>query len=201
MDWLGIWGAIIGSIGALLAGLREFLHRRRRLKIIPGVNLTTSRIEPEGEILMGWACVAFWNAGGRDLSIEQVGFRYRAVTEGGDERPMRAKILLDEPLKAAVDGPTQKVYTPLGPMLAAGISLFLPLEAFATTTGGHEWLSPPQPLVQSMPPVSSTEQVQRGLERLREEAQPPPLVGNEIGLAREKPRLIDEAEHARRFPR
>lgn len=192
MDPLALWGAVTGTAGAGIALRREYLLGRRRLTVAPGINFTTSRVEPVGAIVAGWACVAFWNIGGRSLAVERAGFQYLAFEKGTEElRMRRAMIYMPTPVEATVDGPTHKLYTPLGPMLAAGISPFGTIEALAITTGGKEWLSPPQPLLQSIPPVGPPELLQTGLERLREEAEAPPLVGYEIGLKEEKPFLVD----------
>jgi len=77
-------------------------------------------------------------------------------------------------------------------MLAAGIHPFDLVEGIAITTGGREWLSPPQPLIKSVPPVSTAQQLSEGLKQLRDSAEAPPVVGNEVGLHREDPYLLDE---------
>lgn len=193
MEPLAVWGAVTGTVGVLVAGRREYLASRKRLAVAPGIHLVSSRVEPVGEIRSAWAIVAFWNQGGRPLAIERVGFQYLALDKAsGEPRVMRAMIYLDTPVEAAVDGPTGKIYTPLGPMLAAGIHPLGPLEGVAITTGGREWLSPPQPLIKSLPPVSSADQLSRGLEYLRNSADRPPTVGNEVGLLRDEPFLPDE---------
>jgi hypothetical protein len=192
VDWIALLGAVTGISGVLLAGRREYLLGRRRMMVAPGANLTTSRVDPVGDILLGWACIAFWNSGGHDLSVERAGFQYLVQAPGEPEpHTTRAMIHLDSPLESRVDGPTQKIYTPLGPMLAAGVNPFAVLEAFVVTTGGREWFAPPQPLIQSVPPVSSADQLRTGLERIRDAADIPPMVGRELALAREKPQLID----------
>jgi len=192
MDVLAILGAVAGVIGVLVAVRREYLSNRRRLAIAPGVNFTTSRVEPVGFIRLGWACVAFWNTGGRSLSVERVGFQFLAIDKSsGEPRVMRAMLQLDRPIEAAVDGATHKVYTPLGPMLVAGISPFDYVEALAITTGGREWVGPPQPLIASIPPVASVEVFKEGLEALRGSSESPPIVGDEISLRVEEPYLVD----------
>lgn len=190
MDLLALWGALTGTTGAGVALRRERLARRLDLALTPGVNFTTSRVEPVGTIIHGWACVALWNKGGRSLAVERAGFRYMARVKGTDEiQEMRAAILLEEPIEMTVDGPTRKVYTPLGPLLATGVNPFDILEAFAITVGGREWFSPPQPLIQSIPPVMSADLLRDGLQRLRDDAEKPPVVGNEVGLKEEQPLL------------
>ncbi len=194
MDYLALLGALTGTTGATVALRREYLASRRRLAVAPGVNFTISRVEPVGSISHAWACVMFWNTGGRSLAVERVGFQYLAVErETADLRVMRAMILVDAPIEAAVDGPSRKVYTPLGPMLAAGINPFDVLEGVAITTGGREWISPPSPLIQSIPSSVSHDQLGNGLNRLRNEAETPPATGNEIGLLEEEPFLVGES--------
>jgi hypothetical protein len=192
VDPLAGWGAVTGTGGLLIAARREFLANRKRLTLAPGVNLTTSRVEPAGEVLLGWACVAFWNTGGRPLAVERAGFQFSVHDEAsGETKVIRAMIHIGTPIEAAVDGPTRKIYTPLGPMLAAGISPFDLVQAVAVTAGGREWLSPPNPLIQSIPPIVSPELLAKGLERLRDLAESPPRLGSEIGLLPEEPYLID----------
>jgi hypothetical protein len=150
-------------------------------------------VEPVGLVRLGWAFVALWNTGGRPLAVERAGFQYLAVVKGAEElRVMRAMVVFDAPIEAAVDGPTYKLYTPLGPMLAAGINPFDLVEAVAITTGGREWLSPPQPLIKLIPPVASAERFREGLENLRDSSEAPPVVGNELALHVEQPYLMDE---------
>lgn len=105
---------------------------------------------------------------------------------------MRAMIQMDASVEATVDGPTHKLYTPLGSMLAAGIHPFDLVEAVAITTGGREWFSPPQPLIASIPSIASPEQFKEGLEQLRNSAEAPPVLENEILLPSEEPFLLDQ---------
>lgn len=192
MDPLALWGAVTGTAGVGISLRREYLVGRRDLAVAPGINFSTSRVEPVGAITHGWACVAFWNTGGRSLAVERAGFQYLAIEKGTDKLlTRRAMIYMETPREAAVDGPTFKLYTPLGPMLAAGISLFGEVEALAITTGGREWMSPPQPLLQSMPPMVTHDLLKTGLERLRDDGEAPPLIGREIGLKEETPFLVD----------
>jgi hypothetical protein len=192
MDPLALWGAITGTAGAGIALRREYLAGRRCLSIAPGINFTTSRVEPIGSILNGWAVVALWNTGGRDLAVERAGFQYLAVEKDTENlRVMRAMIHIGTARETLVDGPTHKIYTPLGPMLASGIDPFDIIEAVVVTTGGREWLSPPQPLIQSMPPNVAPDLFRAGLKELRDKAEAPPVLGNEVGLLEEEPYLID----------
>lgn len=57
MDFLALWGGIAGTVGAGVALRREHLARRLELALAPGINLTTSRVEPVGAITGGWAFV------------------------------------------------------------------------------------------------------------------------------------------------
>jgi hypothetical protein len=193
MELLALWGAVTGTAGAGIALRREFLAGRRRLAVAPTVNFSISRVEPVGALLQGWAAVAAWNTGGRSLAIERVGFQYLAVVRGTEEvRVMRAMIHMERPVTAAVDGPTQKIYTPLGPMLAGGINPFDMVEALVVTTGGREWFSPAQPLIQSVPTLVGPDLFKTGLEQLRNEAEAPPQAGDELALLQEDPFLPDE---------
>lgn len=138
----------------------------------------------------------FWNKGGRALAIERADFVFSTneqVLRGAvvELRQLRAKIVLGAPIELPVDSPTQKVYTPLGPMLAAGIDPFSMIRAVLTTTGGKEWLSPALPLIQSVPPNVTPEQLSAGLEGLKSHAEVPPRVGGEIALSLEEPFLPD----------
>jgi hypothetical protein len=202
-DPIAIWGAVTGTAGVIIAVRREVVSNRRRLVVLPGVNLTISRTEPP-EVRLAWAAVQVYNGGGRPLAVEHVGFRYFAryvgeLPEGVEQEPdrpiiieHRAQIYLREPITLAVDGPSRTIYTPLGPMLAAGISAVAPLEAFAITTGGGEWFSPPTPIIQATPPGMTLEQLADDLNVLREGAESPPEVEGLVWLAREDPHLLDE---------
>jgi hypothetical protein len=194
MDVLALCGVLAGTAGAGISVHREYLAKRRNLAVGLGAHFNTSRIDPVGEITHGWACIASWNKGGRPLAIERAEFQVRvgatAVRDGAVEpRQVRAQILLGSPIEMAVDSPTQKIYTPLGPMLAAGINPFSPIHAVVTTTGGRKWLSPAIPLIQSIPPNISPAQLKAGLERLRMNTDRPPVLGDEIALKREEPFL------------
>lgn len=167
---------------------------RRQLAVQSSVRLITSRLEPDlGHVLAGYACVGFWNTGGRSLAVERVGFRFY-VDEPAPGRPIErvAYIHMDQPIEAKVDGPSHQVYTPLGPMLAAGIDPFDLLEAFAITTGGKEWAAPMQPLIFSLPPGLSAEEFSNDLVGLREAADRPPMVGNQVPLKPAEPVLPED---------
>jgi hypothetical protein len=193
MEPLALWGAFVGTAGAGIAGRREYLSNRRRLTVVPNVRINASRQEPVGELTGAFASVQFWNIGGRALAVERVGFRFLAEAPDGSLQKRRAEILLKAPVEAQVDGPSHTIHTPLGPMMAGGISPFGELEAFAVTTGGRLWSAPPQPLIQSLPSLISKEQLDQGLARLREKADPPPVVGEQIALHRELPVLPGES--------
>lgn len=105
---------------------------------------------------------------------------------------MRAAILIEDPIELAVDGPSRKLYTPLGPLLAAGFHPAGFVEAVAITTGGREWFSPSQPLIQSVPSVMTPALLREGLQQLKDEAEKPPVVEDEIALHAERPFLPDE---------
>jgi hypothetical protein len=165
---------------------------RRRLAVVPNVRLNISRQEPVGTVTGAFASVQFWNIGGRALAVERVGFHFLAEAPDGSLRKRRAEILLEAPIEARVDGPSHTVYTPLGPMMSAGISPFGEVEAFAATAGGRSWSAPLQPLIHTLPPLVTDEQLGEGLTRLREEADPPPVVGEQIALHQVLPVLPEE---------
>lgn len=192
MEPLALWGAVVGTTGAALALRREYLVNRRRLVVVPNVRLNISRQEPVGEVTGAFASIRFWNAGGRDLAVEQVGFRFLAEAPDGSLRNRRAEILLEAPIEVQADGPSHTVYTPLGPMMSAGINPFGEVEAFAATAGGRWWSAPLQPLIHSLPPLVTDKQLGEGLTRLREKAEPPPVVGEQIALHQVQPVLPEE---------
>ncbi len=74
MDFLALWGALAGTAGAGIAVRREYISGRRNLAVGLGTNLNVSRTKPVGEITHGWACIAFWNKGGRALAVERADF-------------------------------------------------------------------------------------------------------------------------------
>jgi hypothetical protein len=154
------------------------------------VNYNVSRVRP-GEITHAWAGVAFWNIGGRALSAEKVGIYFHAIVDDGHEQ-RNAAIPLDDPIDAPVDGPTRVVYTPLGPLLAAGLDLGAPTAGFVQTAGQRQWLSSLTPLVTDTPPGSTPEQLGAGLRRLRNEAETPPIHQGLVWLTQEDPYLPSE---------
>jgi hypothetical protein len=196
----------------VIAVRREVVSNRRRLVVYPGVNFTLSRTDPL-EVRLAWAAVGVYNGGGRALAVEHVGFRYgvryvrelpdeireqveATAAETGNEPAVvmehRAEISLTEPIPLPVDGPSHKIYTPLGPMLAVGINPFVPLQAFAITTGGREWFSPPQALVQAPPPGVTLERLADGLRRLAGSSDRPHEAEGLVWLMREEPHLLNE---------
>jgi len=101
----------------------------------------------------------------------------------------RAEIAMRDPVELLVDGPRHRIYTPLGPLLRAGLNPVADLQAFAVTAE-REWFSPIQPLIHSQPPAPVTPNLlHQGLEKLRDEAEEPPRVGNVIALNEEQPHL------------
>src|SRR4051794_32928705 len=117
MDPIAVWGAVTGSVGSGVALRREDLSGKRHLAVAPGIYLNTSRIFP-GRITHGWAVIVFWNRGGRPLAVEHAGFEW-VVSEVLRETAVRvatrrAEVHLEDPIELPVDGPTRKVYTPLG---------------------------------------------------------------------------------------
>lgn len=193
VDPIAVWGAATGSIGAGIALRQELIARRKRLAVRPGINYNVSRREPVGAVTHAWAFVQFWNTGNRPLGVERTGFRYFIETDiGGGVRALQevwAEIHLKEPIVLAVDGPSAKVHTPLGPMLAAGIDPFSDVEAYVMTAGDREWLAPPQPLIQGLMPPMTPDLLWQGLTRLKDEAELPVRTGHLIGLKREEPYL------------
>jgi hypothetical protein len=195
VDPLALWGAITGTLGVTIGGRREWIASRRKLMIAPGVNFNISRDDPS-TLTHAWALVSFYNRGGRDLSVERVGFRWYSEEEEGEVLHLwqrDAAIPIAEPIPAPVDGPTRKVYTPLGPLLAAGVNPVAPIEAYAVTAGNRRWLSPMQPLLHTVPPGTTPEALEAGLKKLAGDAEAPPEAGGLVWLHREEPYLPDEA--------
>jgi hypothetical protein len=175
-DPLAVWGALTGTAGFGLAARREVLAGRRRLAVAPNCNFNLSR-EDEPRLTQTWARVAFWNVGGRPLAVEHVGFSYFVVDPQDDALHMweyTAEIPLPAPIELPVDGPTRKVSTPMGPLLSAGLSPVEPIIAFAITTGGRRWQSPPQMLISAPPRGISLEHFSDDLATLRDAAVAPP---------------------------
>lgn len=192
-DPIAIWGALTGSVGAGVALGREMVSRRKRLAVRPGVNYNISRRDPIGAVTHAWAFVQFWNTGGRPIAVERAGFKYYVSTDLGDGvmglKETWAEIAISKPIELPVDGPSAKVHTPLGPMLAAGIDPVSDVYAYAITAGDREWEGSPQPLVQSLLPPMTPELLLDGLEALTLEAELPPKIGHLISLRQEGPYL------------
>lgn len=193
VDYLAAWGAVTGTVGASVALFREYLTRKRSLQVAPGIQLNVSRTSP-GEVNLAWALVRLVNTGGRPIAVEHVGFKYN-IEQPNDPVSMdterRAEIFLESAITLPVDGASESVYTPLGPMLAAGISPVHEITAFALDSRGHEWEGIPQPLLRWIPPISTPEQLFSGLERIGAESESAPTAGNLLWLQREQPYLPD----------
>jgi hypothetical protein len=176
---IAIWGAVTGSFGLALAARREYVAGRTRLAIEHGIHLQMSR-ETRGEILNAWLLVRVWNNGGRPLAVERVGLHFfRSWEEENaihvDVHPSYIEFALQgQAIELAPNGPSHRLYTPLGPLLKIGIDpIDEPVWAWARTTNGREWTDRMHPILQLPPPGSTPEQVGAGLRRLRDEAEPP----------------------------
>lgn len=186
VDPLALWGAVTGTAATGISVRRELVAGRRRLAVAPGSNFIMGTGD-EPELMHGWALVAVWNTGGRPLAVERVGFRYNVFDAASDEGVLHiwqyhAHIALGDPIELPVDGPTRKIYTPLGPILAAGIDPTASLEAFAVTTGDHWWISPPQALIQALPPGMNEDQLGAELTKLKAAAEVPPSHDRQVYL-------------------
>lgn len=191
-DPVAIWGAVTGSIATGIATRREYLAGRKRLRVAPGCNYNISR-EDDPRVTHAWAFVAVWNIGGRALSVERAGFRY-AVSDPPEEGvetvwEYRAEITFDGAIELPVDGPTRKIYTPVGPLLAAGVNPVVPIQAFAVTTGGRWWYAPPQMLISEPPPGISLEAFGESIAAISDASSVPPSADRLIWLAHEEPFL------------
>jgi hypothetical protein len=187
-DPIAIWGAVTGTIGAAVALSREAMQRRRRLAVRHGIHYNVSRTEP-GTVTLAWATVEFWNAGGRPLAVQHAGFSYSTFFEDGTPRSeYRMEIAMSGAKELPVDGPSQKVTTPLAPMMAAGLDPFSPVQAFVVTTGDQAWFGPLEPLVHYVPPFSR-ERLIDDFVNLTEAAEVPPAVEGLIWLMPEEPYL------------
>ncbi len=195
-DPVAVWGAVTGTIGTVIAARREVIARRKRLALTHGTYFNVRRDEP-GHVSHAWALIQFWNTGGRPLAVEHAGFRYFVVHDEGNppyavER--RAEVALEGPIEVPVDGQSQRVGTPLGPLMKAGLDPWSPVQAFAVTTGAKEWFGAPEPLVKeghAHAVGSSPERLMADLDDLADRAElPPAMFGGElIALNREDPYL------------
>ena len=185
VDPLAVYGALTGTVGLGIGVRREVLASRRRLVVEAGSNFTLSRTDP-ARVALAWWIVAVRNPGGRALAVERIGMECVA---GGE--PRVAEVNLDEPIELPVDGPQRKVYTPLGPILAAGVVPFSTVRPFAVTTGGKWWYAEPRPLVMLVPPGVVPEHFAENLGKLMEASEPAPLHGQMMFLAPDQPRLIE----------
>ena len=171
---------------------------RRRLRVEHGWNFVLSRDDPP-ELRGVWLYVMVFNVGGRTLAVEHLGYEWAQIV--GELAPgvktadiPRAEIPLKEPITLEPDGPSVKVSTPIGPLLRLGINpLEDPVWPVAFTTGETEWRGRVTELLPQLPTTLPFDTAVAGLERLRSEAEEPPLVtGGLYGLKREEPSLLED---------
>jgi len=172
-------GAITGTAAAAAAIGREIYASRVRLAVSHSINLNMSRLEP-GEILGAWLLVGLWNRGRRSVTVERAGLEFFYQWQEGTalhmyDRPSHVEFALGgRAIELSPDGPRHRLYTPLGPLLAIGIDpIFEPVWAWAHTTNGRKWTGPSAPILRYMPPRATPEQVEAGLQRLRDASEPP----------------------------
>lgn len=172
-DPLAIVGVVTGSLGTAIALRREYYVHRRALGISHGIHFQMSRAE-RGQILNGWALVNLWNKGGRQLAVERVAFEYHRTWQEGDELHVepgwRAEIGLEgEAITLAPDTPSVKIYTPLAGLTRVGLDPELPINAWATTSGGREWRGDMYPVLQVPPPGVTADRLAAAWARLEDE--------------------------------
>ena len=202
-DPVAWWGAITGSVAAAISLRREIVISRVRVAIEHRLNMTINR--QTRELTGAWLTIRVVNSGGRVVSVERVGLEwFRSWEEGhalhGEMASTVAEIALDGGfMELRPNAPSQRVSTPLGPLLAEGVDPFdEPLWAWGHTSDGREWRGPPHPIVLPgvpPPPGVTWDSVRAGFARLREEAeaigQPHPE-RRFLVLAREEPQLPAE---------
>jgi hypothetical protein len=205
-DPVAWWGAVTGSVAVAVAVRREVVVSRVRVGIEHRLNMTIDR--ETLELSGAWLTLRVVNRGGRVVSIERLGVEWIRHWEEGraihiDVVPVVAEIALSGAfLELRPNAPSQRVSTPLGPLLAQGVDPFEDdLWSWGHTADGREWRGPPHPIVLPVPPPPglSWDRVREGFLRLQEEAEavaPPQLDRKFVVLAPEVPRLIEPDEEA-----
>lgn len=129
------------------------------------------------------------------LAVEHVDLNFRQPEARGEtlvHHERRGGIYLEEPVELSPNGPSKSTTTPLGPLLTLGFSPREdPIVGLVTTTGGREWWHGKKPLIEGVPPGTTSDQLDEGLDRLFDEAEkdPPPVVEGLVWLKRETPYL------------
>jgi hypothetical protein len=175
-DPVAIWGAITGTTAVLMAGRRELIASRRRLRVDFG---WTWFIDSEtGELADYWVYVMVQNTGGREISVLHLGLGWPAdlIEETRTAQIYtghRVEFVFGEPyLHLGVDGPPVKVDVPAGPLMHLFDPWETPVQPMTFTGGGNEArLGEQTSFIQSSP--IDEERLRRGLQRLKDEAEPP----------------------------
>jgi len=207
VDPIALWGALTGTTGLGVAVRREFMASRRRLRVERGWHFATSK--DGDEIIDVWVYVMAWNTGGRALSLEHCGFSW--LSEGDvktferqqglkmdpgarlwNEHRAEINMLGVDAIEVSPDGPTVKVMTRIGPLLALGLDpLGDDVAPFVVTAAERYWWGRPGPLLPRIPADVSREHVAEALARIRDEAERPTGDGHLYGLPRFVPRGLE----------
>ncbi len=165
-DWLPIWGAATGTVGALGAGIairREVLLNRARLGIEHGGWYIVRDRPPDlGE---AWVTIQVWNDGGQPLTIERIGLDFLPLwLEGeGDNEVLvagtdgcQAEIDLGgEQVELRPGGPSRRFFAPLLGLIQARIDvLHSPATAWVKTSTRMRWEGDAHEVVQGRVPES-----------------------------------------------
>jgi hypothetical protein len=186
-DPIAVWGAFTGTTAVGIALRRERISNRRRIRVDHGWQYILSQDDPPE--LDDWVIyVMVQNTGGRDISVEHVGWEW-LVYEGKDDetgvsvfRVHRAEIPLEESVLLKPDGAPAKFRTMAGPLLHLVDPLETPVWAVAFTHGGNTpWRGREGRLAQQLPAVLDEQTIRTGFERLRDRSDMPISPGrNEV---------------------
>jgi hypothetical protein len=177
-DPIALWGAVTGTTAVAIAVRREMISNRRRIRVDHGWQYILTEADPPRLEDMA-IYVMVQNTGGRDISVEHVGWEwpvYRETLDTGQRvhDAHRAEIPLEDSILLKPDGAPVKIRTMAGPLLHLIDPLETPVWPVAFTHGGNTpWRGAIGPLAQHLPFVLDPYQARADFERLRARSEPP----------------------------
>jgi hypothetical protein len=183
-DPLTWYAAIVGSGATFVAGRREILQRRIRVRVDHGWRyFQTDESPPQFDNLMVYVMVT--NTGGRNVVVQHVGWEF--LVDSGEQGlgggriliACRVEVPLEEPKVVEPDGVPLKVEAWVGPLAWLFDPIDVDVRPVAFTGGGNaRWEGPSGPLAQRIPVFYDLEKMRQRIEELKAEGKPPKQMGS-----------------------
>jgi hypothetical protein len=183
-DALTWYAALVGSGGTLIAGRREILARRVRVRVDHGWRyISTDDTPPQFDDLIVYIMVT--NTGGRNVVVQHIGWEFlvdtgRRSPEGGRVLlGCRAEVPLEGPAVVEPDGVPLKVDAKVGSLAHLFDPIDVAVRPVAFTGGGNvRWEGPSGPLAQQIPMAYDLDKMRERLKVLKAESKPPKQMGS-----------------------